>query len=127
MPSSIQADVRGALKTAFASLNANTYDHVPEAVIPPAVVVIPNAPYLEMELINKATLKCRVNLTITCIVAYNSNPAALDNLEKLIISTIQAIPGGWEVDSASQPKVIEIGASPMLSSDIQVSTYYTQT
>lgn len=127
MPNSIQADVRGALKTAFAALNANTYDHVPEAVIPPAIVVVPDNPYLEMELINSSSLKCRVNLTITCIVAYNSNPAALDNLEKLVISTIQAIPLGWMVDTAGQPRVSEIGASPMLTSDIQVSTYYTQT
>lgn len=127
MPSSIQDNVRGVLKTAFAALNANTYDHVPEAVIPPAIVVIPDSPYLEMELINKATLKCRVNLTVTCIVAYNSNPAALDNLEKLVISAIQAIPAGWMVDTADQPKVTEIGASPMLACDIRVSTYYTQT
>lgn len=127
MTSSIQDDIRGALKTAFASVAASVYNHVPEAPIPPAIVIVPDSPYLEMEVINKNTFKCKVNLTISCIVAYNSNPGSLDNLEKLIISTIQAIPSGYEVDSADQPRVQEVGASAMLVSDIRVSTYYTQT
>ena len=125
--SSIAVNVRGALKTAFSSVAANVYDHVPEAPIVPAIVVVPDAPYLEFELINKSTLKCKVNLTVTCIVAYHSNPAALDNLEQLVISATKAIPSGWEVDSADQPKVTEIGASVALVSDIRISTYYTQT
>lgn len=127
MPSSIQDDVRGTLATALSGVAASVYNHVPEAPIPPAIVIVPDAPYLEMEIINKSTFKCRVNLVISCIVAYNSNPGSLDNLEKLIISTIQAIPNGWEVNQADQPRVQEVGASAMLVSDIQVSTYYTQT
>jgi len=127
MPSSIQDDVRGALATALSGVAASVYNHVPEAVIPPAVVIVPDSPYLDMEVINKATFKCKVNLTISCIVAYNSNPAALDNLEKLIISAMQAIPSGWIVEQAEQPRVQEIGASAMLVSEIRVSTYYTQT
>lgn len=125
--SSIQDNVRGVLVTAFSGLAASVYSHVPEAPIPPAVVIVPDSPYLEMEVINSSTFKCKINLTISCIVAYNSNPGALDNLEKLIISTIQAIPAGWEVDTADQPRVQDVGASPMLVSDIRVSTYYTQT
>lgn len=127
MPSSIQDNVRGALVTALSGVAASVYNHVPEAPIPPAVVIVPDAPYLEMEIINKSNFKCKVNLLVSCIVAYNSNPGSLDNLEKLIVSTIQAIPAGWEVDSADQPRVTEIGASTMLVSDIRVSTYYTQT
>lgn len=125
--SSIQDNIRGVLVTALSGIAASVYNHVPESPIPPAVVIVPDAPYLEMEVINSSTFKCKVNLTISCIVAYNSNPGSLDNLEKLIISTIQAIPSGYEVDSADQPRVQEVGASAMLVSDIRVSTYYTQT
>ena len=127
MPSSIQDDVRGALATSLSSIAASVYKYVPEAVIPPAVVIVPDSPYLDMEIINSSTFKCKVNLTISCVVAYNSNPASLDNLEKLIISAMQAIPAGWLVEQASQPRVQEIGASAMLVSEIRVSTYYTQT
>lgn len=127
MPSSIQDDIRGALATALSGVAASVYNHVPEAPIPPAVVIVPDAPYLDFEIINKSTLKCKVNLTISCIVAYNSNPGSLDNLEKLVISAVQAIPAGWIVEQADQPRVTEMGASLGLVSDIRVSTYYTQT
>lgn len=125
--STIQDNVRGVLATALSGVAASVYNHVPEAPIPPAVVIVPDAPYLDPEIINSSTFKCKVNLVISCIVAYNSNPASLDNLEKLIISTIQAIPSGWEVNQADQPRIQDVGASSMLVSDIRVSTYYTQT
>jgi len=126
MPTTISADVRGALATALAGVAANVYNHVPEAIIPPAVVLVPDAPYLEFDTIGKTSFHCKVNLTISCIVAYNSNPASLDNLEQLIISVVQAIPAGWEVDVVERPAVTEIGASTMLVSDIRVSKHYTQ-
>lgn len=126
MPTTISADVRGALATALAGVAANVYNHVPEAIIPPAIVLVPDAPYLEFDTIGKTSFHCKVNLTISCIVAYNSNPASLDNLEQLIISVVQAIPAGWEVDVVERPAVTEIGASTMLVSDIRVSKHYTQ-
>jgi hypothetical protein len=126
MPTTISADVRGALATALAGVAANVYNHVPEAIIPPAVVLVPDAPYLEFDTIGKTSFHCKVNLTVSCLVAYNSNPAALDNLEQLIISVVQAIPAGWEVDTVQRPTVTEIGASTMLASDIRVSKHYTQ-
>ena len=126
MPTTISADVRGALATALSGVAANVYNHVPEAVIPPAVVVVPDAPYLEFDTIGKSSFHCKVNLTISCIVAYNSNPASLDNLEQLIVSVVQAIPAGWDVAVVERPTVTEIGASTMLVSDIRVSKHYTQ-
>ena len=126
MPTTISADVRGALATALSGVAANVYNHVPEAIIPPSVVIVPDAPYLEFDTIGKSSFHCKVNLTITCIVAYNSNPASLDNLEQLIVSVVQAIPAGWDVAVVERPTVTEIGASTMLVSDIRVSKHYTQ-
>jgi len=126
MPTTISADVRGALATALSGVTANVYNHVPEAVIPPAVVLVPDSPYLEFDTIGKSSFHCNVNLTISCIVAYNSNPASLDNLEQLIISVVQAIPAGWDVSVVERPAVTDIGASTMLVSDIRVSKHYTQ-
>lgn len=122
----IQSSVRGALASALSSVAATTYDHVPEAVIPPAVVIIPDSPYLVPNLINKATTKVEVNLVISAVVAYNSNPGALDNIEQLIISILAALPAGYEVGNIERPTVTQIGASTVLVSDIRVTTYYTQ-
>jgi hypothetical protein len=127
MPSTILSAVRTPLATALASVAGNVYSFVPESVIPPAVVVVPDSPYLEFDLINKSVIKCKINMTITVAVAYNSNPASLDNIEQLLMSVLAVIPSGYEVSSVERPTVSQVGASTLLIADIRVSTYYNQT
>jgi hypothetical protein len=127
MPSTILSAVRTPLADALASVAGNVYSFVPESVIPPAVVVVPDSPYLEFDLINKSVIKCKINMTITVAVAYASNPASLDNIEQLLMSVLAVIPKGYEVSSVERPTVSQIGASTLLIADIRVSTYYNQT
>jgi hypothetical protein len=110
MPSTILSSVRQPLATALASVAGNVYAFVPESVIPPAVVVVPDSPYLELETISKSAIRTKINMTISVAVAYNSNPASLDNIEQLILSVLAVIPAGY-----------------IVSADVRVSTYYTQT
>ena len=124
--SSIAVNVRGALKTAISGVAANTYDSVPESPIVPFAAVVPNTPYLEANLIGTST-RVKVNLVITVGVAMYSNAAALDNIEKLIISILAVIPSGYTVGSVSNPIPMSIGASEILMSEIELSTQYTQT
>ena len=123
----ILEQVRTPLATALASVAGNVYAYVPETVIPPAVVVVPDSPYLEFETINKSNIRAKVNMTITVAVAYNSNPSSLDNIEHLIISVLAVIPTGYVVSSVERPTVTQVGASTLLIADVRVSTYYTQT
>jgi hypothetical protein len=128
MPAStILSSVRQPLATALAGVAGNVYAYVPESVIPPAVVVVPDSPYLEIETIGKSQIRTKVNMTITAVVAYNSNPASLDNIEQLIMSILAVIPSGYIVGEVERPTVTTIGASTMLISDIRVATYYQQT
>jgi hypothetical protein len=128
MPAStILSAVRTPLATALAGVSANVFSYVPENVPVPAVIFVPDSPYLELNTINKTTLHAKINLTITCCVAYASNPAALDNLEQLIMSVLAVIPTGYEVGPVERPSVTQVGSSNMLVADIRVSTYYTQT
>jgi hypothetical protein len=127
MTASTIADTRAALANAFSALAANIYSSVPESPIPPAIVVVPNSPYMEVVLIGKAQTKVKLNFAITAIVSSNSNAGSLDNLEKLIIGILAAMPAGYVVDVVEKPTVLEVGQSPMLVADINVSTYYTQT
>ena len=53
--SSISADVRGTLATALSGVAGNVYSYVPEAIIPPAVVIVPSSPYMEINLIGKSS------------------------------------------------------------------------
>jgi len=127
MTASSIADTRAALANAFSALAANVYPSVPESPIPPAIVVVPDSPYAEVVLIGKGSVKLKINFAISAIVASNSNAGSLDNLEKLIIGILAAMPAGYVVGQIEKPTVLEVGASPMLVADINVSTYYTQT
>jgi len=125
--STISTNVRGTLATALAGVTGNVYSYVPEAIIPPAVVIVPSSPYMEINLINKSSIKLLLNFTITVAVAYNSNPGSLDNLEQLILQILAVIPSGYIVGQIERPTVTSVGASNLLAADINVSTYYTQT
>ena len=127
MPANSIAETRSALATAFNALSANVYPSVPESPIPPAIVVVPDSPYMEVVLIGKSKTQVKLNFAITAIVASNSNAGSLDNLEKLIIGILAAMPAGYVVGVIEKPTVLEVGQSPMLVADINVSTYYTQT
>jgi len=123
----ILEQVRTPLATALSSVLGNVYSFVPETVIPPAVVVVPDSPYLEFETISKSNIRAKVNFTISVAVAYNSNPASLDNIEQLVISVLAVIPNGYIVGSVERPTVTQVGASTLLIADVRVSTYYTRT
>jgi hypothetical protein len=127
MPANSIAETRATLSNAFSGLAANVFSSVPESPIPPAIVVVPSTPYMEVVLIGKASTKVKLNFAITAIVASNSNAGSLDNLEKLIIGILAAMPAGYVVGTVEKPTVLEVGQSPMLVADINVSTYYTQT
>jgi hypothetical protein len=128
MPSTIAADVRGAIKTALAACTANIYDSVPEAPIVPAIVIVPDSPYMELELIGKSTTRVKLNYTITACVAYLSNAAALDNLEQLVISILGELDASkYELSTVERPSVTEVGTTTLLVSDIRLSVRYEQT
>ena len=123
----ILQQIRTPLATALSGVLGNVYSFVPETVIPPAVVVVPDSPYLEFETISKSNIRAKINFTISVAVAYNSNPASLDNIEQLVISVLAVIPNGYIVGSVERPTVTQVGASTLLIADVRVSTYYTRT
>ena len=89
MPAStVLSSIRTPLATAISGVSANVYSYVPEAVQVPAVILVPDSPYLELNTINDSTIHAKINMTITCGVAYLSNPASLDNLEQLLFSVL---------------------------------------
>ena len=120
------AEVRGELATALESIGASVYSFVPENIIPPACVIVPDSPYLESTLISKSAVNVRINFTITAAVAYNSNPGALDNLEKLVIQILGVMPDGYVVGDVQRPTITNINTSSLLIADLAVSTYYNQ-
>jgi hypothetical protein len=119
-------EVRGELVTALSAIGATVYGWVPEAIIPPACVIIPDSPYLESTLISKSSVSVKINFTISAAVAYNSNPGSLDNLETLVIQILGAMPDGYVVGDVQRPTITNVNTSSLLIADISVSTYYNQ-
>jgi len=95
MPNTILDTIRQPLATAFASVAGNVYAYVPEAPMVPFVVMVPDSPYFELETLGKSQIRTKINIVISVAVAYNSNPASLDNLEQLVISVLKVIPAGY--------------------------------
>ena len=122
---SIESAIRTPLKTSLSTIAANVYNGIPEVMTSPSIVLVPGSPYLESTLINGATTKVKINFLVTGVVGYSSNAAALTNLEDLMIDIISTMPGGYVVGDVSSPVPLEVGAGKFLTSDLQVSTYYT--
>ena len=120
------SEVRGELVTALTAIGATVYGWVPEAIIPPACVIIPDSVYLESTLISKSSVSVKINFIISAAVAYNSNPGALDNLETLVIQILGAMPDGYVVGDVQRPTITNVNTSSLLIADISVSTYYNQ-
>ena len=123
---SILENVRNPLATALASVGASVYATAPEALIPPACIILPGAPYFESVLIGKDKTRLKVNLVIGGAVAYNNNSGALDNLEVLMVEIIENMPAGYFVGDVSTPQLTTVGTANLLTSDLTVYTYYTQ-
>jgi hypothetical protein len=122
---SIESAIRTPLKNSLSTIAANVYNGIPETMTSPSICLVPGSPYLESVLINGATTKVKINLTVTGVVGYSNNAAALDNLEQLMIDIISTMPSGYEVGDVSSPIPLEVGAGKYLTADLQVSTYYT--
>jgi len=75
----ISTDVRGAIKTALSTLSANVYDSVPEAPIVPAIVIVPDSPYMELEVLGKVTTRVKLNYTATVVFGAVSAFAHIDS------------------------------------------------
>jgi hypothetical protein len=124
--STIQANVRAPLAAALSGVGASVYETIPEAVIPPVCMILADSPYFESTLIG-STVRVKINFIITAAVAYNNNAGALNNLEILLMQILGAVPSGYVVGDVQTPQIVNVGTASLLSADLSVSTYYTQT
>jgi hypothetical protein len=82
---------------------------------------------MELETIGRAKVRVKLNYTVTACVAYFSNAASLDNLEKLVISILSALSASkYELSTVEQPSVTQVGTTNLLVSDIRLSVRYEQ-
>jgi hypothetical protein len=110
--------LRSELATALAPISATVYAFPPKALPTPSVSVVPGSPYITP--VNLGTNKFRAKFQVTAAVATMDNEAALDNLETLIFGIYSNLPTGWVVSETTQPNLIDLGQSIVLTADVNV-------
>jgi hypothetical protein len=114
------AQARTDLAEALTGDGWNTYAYPPAVVTPPAVILVPDEPYLELVNIGRGLVNVRARFRVTCAVAPLDNPSSLAQLERLIVGVMANVPDGAVVESASRPATTQVGPSDLLTSDLSV-------
>lgn len=112
------ATVREDLADLLAGLSANVYYFPPEVVMSPAVVIVPDSPYIQPLAISRTKYKARFRLTFA--VAMTNNQAALNTLEELIFATYEALPVGYTVFDTTDVRPTNLGQSDLLTAEMVV-------
>lgn len=115
------ADIREDLADALAGMSSTYWvsPFPPPVVTPPAIIIVPDSPYLEPATIGPRE-QLRVRYRLTACVAMLDDQAALINLEQLLLDLFANIPAGWQVGVASAPSVETVGPSDLLTADVAV-------
>ena len=105
----LSTEARLELHQAFIDAGLPSYSYVPETPSPPAVIVLPDDPYIEPNRLG-ARLAYRAHFIVAVIVQALDNETALTNAEALIDSVLTAVPSGVTVDRVSRPALDSLGA-----------------
>lgn len=110
--------VREDLADLLAGLSANVYFFPPEVVLAPAIVIVPDSPYIVPVAIGRSKYRARFRLTFA--VAMTNNQAALNTLEGLIFDTYAALPVGYTVFDTTDVRPTNLGQSDLLTAEMIV-------
>lgn len=112
------ATVREDLADLLSGLSANVYFFPPEVVMAPAVVIVPDSPYIQPVAIARSKYRARFRLTFA--VAMTNNQAALNTLEGLIFDAYAALPVGYTVFDTTDVRPTNLGQSDLLTAEMVV-------
>jgi hypothetical protein len=110
---------RKAIIDELETLPANVYWYPPEVVIAPAVIIVPDDPYIEPFVYGRNSYRLSFNVTIA--VSSEDNQTALNLIEELAIGIYEAALSGWAVGNTSAPRTINLGQSELLASELQLT------
>jgi len=118
------ATLRAALKTQITSnSNYSVVDFVPEVVTTPSIMIAASDPWLAPVVFgdNKAW---QVQYTLEVVVAANTNPGALTQLETMVSAVLPLIPKTWRIIQVSSPRIRTTGTADAYSVEVSLSTIY---
>lgn len=116
----------GALRRSLADAladgvtTATVHAFPPAAIVPPAIVVVPDDPYIEPQTVG-SSIRAKAYFRITILAGIIDNEGSLEMLEDLAAIVYANIPKGYEIGSCSRPTNVQVGASDLLAAEIRVA------
>lgn len=120
------AQLRAELTLAFAGSGVGVFSYPPSTVTPPAIVLVPDEPYVEPIGLGPGT-NLRVRYRVTVAVAAIDNPASLDKLETLVTAIYTLAPKGVVVGLTSRPALTQVGPTELLTCEIDLEATISTT
>ena len=115
------ATVRAGLAAAIEAAGYKTHAQPLATVIPPAVVIVPDDPYLPANTLASGGIVWQVNVELIVAVAYLDPQGALRQLEDIVVKVCSNIGPGVAFDTVGQPSLEDVGPSQLLVSRIPVT------
>ena len=118
--------LRNALASSLSAAGRVIYAFPREQITPPAIVLVPAAPYLVPASIGGAGNRVNVRFELTAVVGAADNQAALANIETLMLSVFDLLPTGTSINNGwSQPQIQEVSGQQMLTSSLTIELVTT--
>jgi hypothetical protein len=117
--------VRTSLATAIQAAGYKAHKFPPATVMPPAVVIVPDEPYLEAEVIGSGGNLWAVAFELIVCVAPLDNEGQLIQLENITVDVCRNLPKGTALGPIQRPTVEQVGPSELLTTRIPVTVRAT--
>ena len=102
----ITTTARGTVVTALATVTANIYDSVAKAPVPPAVVIVPDNPWITPMTIGN---RLRVENKLRAMCCVRDSQDNLPQLEQLVEDVLVALPAAAQVNEVTAPQSLDTG------------------
>jgi hypothetical protein len=119
-PAVTLATVRATLATAIEGAGYRAHRFPPPTVMPPAVVIVPDEPYLTPEVISSGGNRWAVAFELIVAVAPLDNEGQLIQLEDIVVDVCRALPRGLELGPIQRPTLEQVGPTELLTARIPV-------
>jgi hypothetical protein len=113
--------VRTTLAAAIQQAGYKAHKYPPATVIPPAVIIVPDDPYLDAEVLSSGGNRWAVSFELIVAVAALDNEGQLIQLENIIVDVCRNLPRGTELGLIQRPTLEQVGPSNLLTSRIPVT------
>jgi len=120
-PAVTLATVRNTLATAIEGAGYKAHRYPPATVVPPAVVIVPDDPYLEAEVLSAGGNLWAVAFELIVCVAPLDNEGQLIQIENITVDVCRSLPRGTSLGPIARPTVEQVGPSDLLTTRIPIT------